>query len=253
MLIIALDPKEIMNVLAVIQARTGSSRLPRKILMEIEGKPILEHLINFLKFSKLTNKIIVATSNLIQDDEIAALAIRNDVDCYRGSESDVLERYYECAKKFHGDVIVRLTSDCPLLDPRLVDKAIEICTKSNCDYVSNMIHQTYPLGYLVEVMTFDLLESLHKTQHDKLSREHVTYHIRQHPEQYRIQEICLPKHLDRHHWRLTLDYIEDYKLISKIFSSLYKPFSFIEYERVVEFLDSNSDLLKINSKYCHSD
>lgn len=239
-----------MNVLSIIQARIGSSRLPRKVLMEIEGKPILEHLIDFLKFSQLTNKIIVATSKLNQDDEIEKLALKNNVDCYRGSEIDVLARYYECATKFQGDLIVRITADCPLLDPRLVDQAIEICIKSNCDYASNMIHQTYPLGYLVEAVKFTILDKLHKTQHDPLSREHVTYHIRQHPEQYKIEEILLPQNLDRHNWRLTIDYKEDYELLSKIFSKLYVPHSFIKYEKVVELLDNNLDLLQINKKYC---
>lgn len=238
-----------MKVLSIIQARMGSSRLPGKVLMKIEGKPVLEHMIDFLKFSKRTDKIIIATSTLNEDDKIEKLSVEKDVDCCRGSHTDVLARYYNCAKKFHGDLIVRITGDCPLLDPRVVDAAIDLCKKSRCDYVSNMIHQTYPLGYLVEVMKFSVLENLYETQHDTLSREHVTYHIRQHPELYKIAEILLPKILDRHEWRLTLDYKEDFILLSKIFSYLYVPNSFIKYEAVVNLLDENPDLLQINKNY----
>ena len=238
-----------MKVLTIVQARTGSTRLPEKVLMNIQGKSILEHIIDFLKHSKLTDKIIIATTNLPSDDKIEEIAKKTNVDCYRGSAENPLERYYECAKLFGGDLIVRVTADNPLIDPTLVDRTIQVCKETNCDYASNMLHQTYPLGYLVEALTFTTLKKIYENQKDPLSREHITYHIRQNPNLYNIKEVFAPSDLARPNWRVTVDYIEDFNLVSEIFARLYKPNSFIKYESVVELLDKNKDLLKINDKY----
>lgn len=238
-----------MVVLIIIQARMASARLPGKILMNLEDKPILEHIIDFLRFSKLNDKIIVATTRELEDDKIQDICIKLNIDCFRGSEKDVLSRYYECAKLFKGDIIVRITADNPLIDPTLVDNIIRVCKDDNYDYASNMLYQTYPLGYLVEVMTFSTLKKIHYNQHDPLSREHVTHHIRENPHLYHVKEIKTPSSLARPKWRLTLDYPEDFKLISEIFSKLYKPNSYIPYESVVNYLDKNKHLLKINEFY----
>lgn len=235
-----------MKVLSIIQARVGSSRLSGKSIQILQGKPILEHIVNFLKFSKLIDEIIIATSNLEEDDKIEEIAKKIGVACFRGSSDDVLKRYYDCALKFGGDLIIRLTSDNPLIDPTLVDEVIGVCKETKCEYASNMIHQTFPLGYLVEGITMPTLKKIHENQHDQLSREHVTYFIRKNPHLFNIQEIFAPQKLHRPHWRLTVDYEEDFNLISEIFSQLYKPNSFISYSKVVEFLDSHTHLLKIN-------
>jgi len=232
-----------------VQARTGSTRLPGKVLMPIRGKPILEHIIEFLEHSKLTDRIIVATTNLTEDDKIEELSKTLGIDCYRGNPTDVLERYYECARLFNGDLIVRITADNPLIDPTVVDEVIQICKETRCNYASNMIHQTYPLGYLVEAITFDTLKKINDTQKDPLSREHVTYHIRQNPSLYDIKEVFAPSELARPNWRLTVDNMEDFYLISEIFSRLYEHGSIIKYQDVVELLDKNKDLLKINEKH----
>ena len=236
-----------MKVLSIIQARVGSSRLPGKSIQILQGKPILEHIVNFLKFSKLTDEIIIATSNLEEDDKIEELAKKLGILCFRGSPDDVLKRYYDCATKFDGDLIIRLTADNPLIDPTLVDEVIHVCKETGCDYASNMIHQTYPLGYLVEAITFSTLKKVHENQHDKLTREHVTHYIRHNPQLFNIQEVFAPSDLHRPHWRLTVDYEEDFSLISEIFSHLYETGSFIRYRTVVEFLDEHSHLLKKNA------
>jgi len=237
-----------LKVLAIIQARTGSTRLPRKALRKIQGKPILHHIIDFLGHSKQIDKIIVATTTLKNDDEIVDFSKQINVDCFRGSSDDVLGRYYECAKHYGGELIVRITSDNPLIDPELVDKVIRVCKETNCKYASNMIHQTYPLGYLVEALTFPTLKKLHENYTDPLNREHVTYAIRQNPKSFDVQEIFAPSDLERPNWRLTVDYEDDFNLISEIYSKLYKSNHFIPYRAVVEFLDKNKDLLKINQK-----
>jgi spore coat polysaccharide biosynthesis protein SpsF len=235
-----------MTNLIIIQARMDSSRLPKKVLMTLEGISILEHVVNSLKFSKLCNKIIVATTINQTDDSIETLCNDLNVDCFRGSSDDVLNRYYECAKLYRGDIIVRITCDNPLIDPTLVDEAIKICKEKNCDYVSNMIHQTYPIGYLVEVIKFNVLKQNNDEIHDVLSREHVTHHIRQNPEMYNIVEFSATDKLQRPEWRLTVDYENDYLLMKKIFKNLHRENSYIPYVDVVTFLDNNLELLKIN-------
>jgi len=150
-----------LKVLAIIQARMGSTRLPGKVLRLIQGKSMLEHQIDFLKKSESINQLIVATTKLAQDDKIEELVNELGIDCYRGSTDDVLERYYKCAKKFNGEIIVRITSDNPLVEPTLVDKIIELAIDTKCDFATNMIKQTYPLGYLVEVFPFQVLEKLY--------------------------------------------------------------------------------------------
>ena len=235
-----------MTNLIIIQARIGSSRLTGKVLLQLEKKPILEHIINFLKFSKLSDKIIVATTTNQKDNVIENLCNQLNIDCFRGSSDNVLKRYYECAKLYKGDLIVRITADNPLIDPTLVDDAIKICEKEKCDYVSNMIHETFPLGYLVEVLKFNILEQINNEKNDDLTKEHVTHHIRMNPTMYNIREFFAPENLQRPQWRLTIDYEKDYQLMKKIFQKLYKPNKFIPYSDVVNFLDNNLELLKIN-------
>ena len=217
--------------------------------MEINGKPILEIIIEFLKLSKLTSKIIVATTDLQEDDKIEELCTKLNIECFRGNANDVLQRYYDCAKYNHADLIIRITADNPLIDPTLVDKIIQTCKETNCDYASNMINETYPSGYLVEAFSFDVLEKLHRQSHDLQSREHVTFKIRQNPKSFHIENILAPNHLRRPSWRLTVDHKEDFELISQIFSKLYVMNSYIKYEKVVDLLDNEKKLLDINKKW----
>lgn len=237
-----------MSIIIIIQSRMASTRLPGKAMMLIQGKPMLEHIVNFSKFSKLSDKVIIATTSLPEDDKIANLATKLGIDCYRGNPHDVLDRYYECAKMFNGKIIIRLTGDNPLIDPMLIDEIIQLCKETECDYASNMIHETFPLGYLVEALTFNTLKKIKFAQKDPLSKEHVTYHIRHNPQMYNIKEVFAPSNLSRPNWRLTVDNIKDFHLISEIFSRLYEPGTFIKYSKVVDLLDKNKSLLKINNE-----
>ena len=215
----------------------------------MEGKSILEHQIDFLKQSKLVDQLIVATTTFSEDDKIEELVNQINVDCFRGSSDDVLERYYKCAKKFNGDMIVRITADNPLVEPTLVDKIIQIAIDTKCDFATNMIKQTYPLGYLVEVFPFQILEKLYINQKDSLTREHVTYHIKKNPQLYNIQNYTLPKEIARPEWRLAVDEERDFEIMSKIFALLYKPGQFITYESVIKLLESHPELILKNEKY----
>jgi len=238
------------TVIIIIAARMTSSRFPGKTLKKLHGKPMLEHIIDFLQFCKNVDKIVVATSDEKEDEQIQNLCRKKQCLCFKGSKNDVLGRYYECARKYNADFIVRLTADNPLVEPSLVDAGIDMCIKNNFDYVTNMIHHTFPMGaYPIEVMTMKLLKENYLFQKEPLTREHVTYHIRKNYKKYKVGEIFTPKKLQREQWRLTVDHIEDFNLIEKIFSKLYHPGKYIEYEELVNFLDKNNDLLKINSKY----
>lgn len=238
-----------MNVVTIIQARMGSNRLPGKVLMKIKEKSILEHVINFLNLSKLVEIIVVATTNLPEDDQIEKLCHDLNIKCFRGNPENVLERYYQCAKLFDADLIVRLTGDDPLIDPKLVDSIIYECQNGKYDYASNVLHQTYPIGYSpCEVFTFKTLKDLYNNQKDPMSTEHVTYYIRKNPNFYKIKEFSAPVNLSRPNWRLTIDYKEDFQLMSEIFSKLYSGPP-ISYESLVDLLEKNPELLKINEKY----
>ena len=239
----------ILRILAIVQARTGSKRLPNKVLMTIQGKPILEHIVNFLKFSKKIDEIIVATSDLKSDDKIESLCKKINVNCFRGDSKNVLKRYFDCASQYNGDIVVRITADNPLIDPKIVDKGISVLVDQNFDYVSNMIHQSYPEGYLVEVFTFNTLRYVYETFHDELSKEHVTFQLRQCPKGIKIGEFFTAKNKQRPNWRLTVDYENDLKLIKRIFLVLYKPDSFISYDSVFDFLKQNTFLFEINQKH----
>ncbi len=214
--------------------------------MKIQGKPILEHIVNFLKFSKKIDQIIVATSDLKSDDKIEKLCNKINVSCFRGNSLNVLKRYFDCATSFKGDIIVRITADNPLIDPKLVDKAVSLLINKKLDYVSNMIHQSYPEGYLVEVFTFDTLKRVYATFHDDQSKEHVTFQLRKCPQGFKIGEFFAAKNKQRPNWRLTVDYLPDLKVIKKIYSKLYNPNSFMKYDDVFNFLQQNPDLLEIN-------
>jgi len=217
--------------------------------MLLKKKPILQHIIEFLGHCKLCDKIVVAIPTSQDDDKIETLLKKIGVDCFRGSPNDVLFRYYECAKQYKADLVVRITGDNPLIDPVLVDRVIQVCKETKCEYASNMLNQTYPLGYLVEALTFQTLKKLHEEQKDPMSREHVTYHIRKNPKSYDVKEIYAPDKFTRPNWRLTVDYKEDFDLISEIYSKLYQINSFISYESVIILLEKNKSLLKINQKY----
>jgi spore coat polysaccharide biosynthesis protein SpsF len=227
----------------------GSTRLPGKVLKIIEGKPLLEHQIDFLKQSELSDQIIIATTTLLEDNKIEDLANRINITCFRGNRDDVLERYYKCAKKFKGDLIVRITADNPLVEPTLVDKIIQLAINSKCDFATNMIKQTYPLGYLVEVFPFNILENLYLNQKDPLTREHVTYHIKRNPTLYNIQNYSLPQEIAHPEWRLAVDEEKDFEIMKKIFSFLYVKDEFIRYESIIDLLESHNDLVLKNEKY----
>ena len=203
----------------IIQARMGSSRLPGKTLMKLdETKTTLDFVINQLSFSKLIDRIVIATTSLDEDNVIEKKAKQLDIDCFRGSKTDVLDRYYRCAKQFEMKTIVRITADCPIIDPTIVDKVIEQFQSGNYDYAANIIFRTYPVGTDTEIFSFNSLEKCWNEAKQPSEREHVTPFMRNKNSNFKIENIQNDQDLS--HLRWTLDLKEDLILIREIVSKI---------------------------------
>jgi len=235
-----------MKIVAVVQARTGSRRLPRKVLAEIEGKSVIEHIVNALKCSKMINEIVIATTTKSEDSDIVQLADNFGVQWFRGSEKDVLERFIEAAKMSNADVIVRITADDPLHDPGIIDNIIENHISSGADYTSNVLSRTFPRGYDTEVFNYNTLlkaDSLAKTHEE---RAHVTTVIRDNPSIFRLHSVEAPADMQHPEWRLCLDTEDDMKLIKEIYARLYTGQT-IKYGDIIRLFKEEPGLPEINS------
>jgi len=237
-----------MNVVAITQARTGSTRLPNKVLMEVIGKTFLEvHLYRISK-CKLVDDIVVATTLNKNDDTIASLVTSLGFNYYRGSEFDVLDRYYQAAIQYQADVIVRITSDCPLVDPFLIDYFIQEHIKHKKDFTSNIVQRTYPDGFDIEIFNFQVLKKAWEEAKLLSDREHVTYYIWKNSNLlngnlFSSFNVSAENNLDFSHLRLTLDYPEDKELLVKLIEIDGIDKSWIDY---VNTLIRNPLLLDIN-------
>lgn len=234
-----------LKTLLVTQARTGSTRLPGKILMEVNGTPLLKIHLDRLKKSKKADKIIVATTICEEDNIIEELAKEWGYEVFRGSENDVLDRFYQAVKKFNPLWVVRVTSDCPLIDPMLVDKVIEAVQLESKDYGSNVINETFPDGQDVEVFKFSALEKAWKEASKSSEREHVTPFIRNNSNlknENIFSAISYNNNIDYSNIRMTVDEQRDFELIYKVISELGLNKTWLEY---TEYIISNK-LLEIN-------
>ncbi len=185
----------------------GSTRLPGKVLTEVAGKPMLKYQIDRVRQSTLLDKIIVATSTLHQDDVIEKFCRLNGIEFFRGSENDVLDRYYQAAKTYKVQHIVRLTGDNPLISPMMICKVIDFYWLNNFDYVSNNRPRTYPMGLDVEIFTFEALGKAWREAKDNYEKEHVTPYIYNHPELFKIGNVRNDRDLSYIRW--TVDTLED--------------------------------------------
>jgi len=194
----------------------GSTRLPGKILKKINDKFVLDYVIERLRFCEKLDDIILATTTAKKDDSLEEYAIKKKINYFRGSEEDVLGRYYFAAKKYDGDIIVRITGDCPLIDPEIVDRVINKHIESKADYTSTVIKRTYPRGLDTEVFNFDTLEQAHRDAIEKYHREHVTPYIIEHPGKFKLQNVEAKGKIARPDIRITLDTEEDFESIKNI-------------------------------------
>ncbi len=224
--------------------------MPRKVMMKISGKPVLWHLIQRLETSKLIDKIVVATTTNREDVPIVRLCEEIGVDVFLGSEEDVLDRYYRAAKKYHADVIVRITADCPLIDPKITARVIKhyLKNKDKLDYVSTNHPATFPDGLDVEVFSFNALEEAWKSGKKQYEREHVTPYIWDQPDKFRIGNVENDEDLSlKERW--TLDYEQDFQFIKAIYDNLYNEGKVFFMDDVLRLLKEKPELRKINEKY----
>lgn len=238
-----------MKVVGIIQARTGSTRLPGKVLLEVAGRPLLQHVIDRVLAARLIHEVIIATTTKQADDAISILAKQAGVGVFRGSEDDVLERYYHAAQACGADVVVRVTSDCPLLDPQTLDQVIlrfldAQRSPPRPDYVSNNLERSFPLGLDAEAFSFLTLARAHKEARTPYEREHVTPYICEGEAGFRLLNLRHPWDLSFHRW--TVDTAEDLALVREIYRHLYRDgYIFRMYEVLRLFLD-RPELFDIN-------
>jgi len=225
----------------IIQARMGSTRLPNKIMLNLAGKPVLWHVAKRASLAKNVGGVIIATTENEEDNVIRDFCERDGINYFRGSEDDVLDRYYQCAKHYGICDIVRITADCPLHDPAVIDLVVGEYLKGGYDYVANTIEYTFPDGMDVEVFSFRALERAWKNAQLISEREHVTPYLRK-QENVRKKNVYSTKGYPV--YRLTLDNPEDYELITKIYEGIGK--ELFGLDEIHDFLQKNPELLKLN-------
>lgn len=231
---------------ALIQARMNSTRFPKKVLREINGKPMISYMLERARRATAIDKIILVTSTHPSDDALEELCEKNNILCYRGSMDDVLDRYYQAARKFKADTIVRLTGDCPLIDPIMIDELVSVYKKGSYDYVANTIPPkwTVPEGMDVEVFSFKNLKKAWREAKKPSEREHVTFYFWKNPEMFSVFRYNLDEDLSQ--YRLTVDYPEDLEVIKAIVKNFYPDNPCFGTKDIAAFLKANPDIRRFN-------
>jgi spore coat polysaccharide biosynthesis protein SpsF len=222
------------RTVAIIQARTGSTRLPGKVLLPLLGEPVLVRVVRRVERASSIDATVVATTTLADDDAIAELGGREGWLVERGSETDLLDRYLQAGRAHDAERVVRITSDCPLIDPGLIDEVVMALEAAGSDYASNTLQpRTLPRGLDVEAMSMAALEAAGREDDDPASREHATPFIYRHPERFRLTRVSSPVDLSAHRW--TVDTPEDYELVRRLYDVLGRDdFSWLDALAVVD-------------------
>lgn len=240
-----------MNVVAIIQARTGSTRLPNKIFLKLVNAPLLYHVVNRLRPSKEIDKIVIATTSSSNDNSVEEWCLKNSLDYFRGSENNVLDRYYHAAKKFNADIIIRVTADDPFKDYRLIDQAVKILKDENYDFVCNNNPVSFPEGLDVEVLSMHALSKSFFNSISNFEKEHVTQYIHRNKNSFKIFNIKNDKDLSSNRW--TIDTIDDYLFTTEIYNRLFSVNNVFLTEDIYQLLEKNPQLLQINNEVKKSD
>lgn len=234
------------RIVAIVQARVGSTRLPGKVLRPLLGRPMLARVIERLRMSEVLHRVVVATTHLPHDDEVARVAQEEGAGVFRGDETDVLGRYVGAARAFDADVIVRVTADCPLIDAGVIDQVVSrhLTRSDQLDYVSNTIERTYPRGLDVEVLPRRVLEHLDRVSDSPPEREHVTLHLLHHQDRFRIDQVRHPIDHSTHYW--TVDTEEDFQLVAHVYEALYPTRPRFMWTDVLQLFETRPELYEIN-------
>ena len=235
-----------MKTMAIVQARMTSTRLPGKVLLPILGIPMLSLQLERMRRATSIDGIVIATTVNAADDLIVELCVQYGVAYFRGSENDVLSRYAEAAHAFGIDVVVRVTSDCPLIEPELIDKAVAVFLQAHgdLDYVSNTLQPSFPNGLAVEVFSRQVLDQAHRLAVQHAEREHVTPYIYWRPQEFRLKSLTHSENLSHHRW--TVDTPEDFELVSKIYGVLYLQDPNFDMKQILQLLDRHPAWMQIN-------
>jgi spore coat polysaccharide biosynthesis protein SpsF len=233
-----------MKVVIIVQARTGSERLPGKVLKEVLNRPLLSYLLERIK-SVSEVEIVVATTLNEEDDAIVSLCQKEGVKVFRGNETDVLERYYQAAKEYQAHIVVRITGDCPCIDPLIIHQVIQFYLKNTYDYVSNTLEWTFPRGMDVEVFSFKALETAFREAKNEPEREHVTLYIYKHPEKFSLGNYSRDN--DASQYRLTVDTPDDFELIRRLIEFLYPKNPQYDLEDIIKVLEKHPDWAQLNA------
>lgn len=235
-----------MKTVIIVQARMTSTRLPGKVLKEVLGKPLLAYQLERLRRVQLADEIVLATTTNQTDDILAAFAAKEEIRCYRGDEQDVLARYYQAAVMAEADVVVRVTSDCPLLDPAIVDDVIRSYQQEPAtDYVSNTLTRTYPRGLDVECFSFEALERAYHEANELYQREHVTPYLYQNPRLFTVKEVKGDADYSFHRW--TVDTAEDFQLICLLLETMSVQAGKFSWLDILTLLEQHPEWTKINA------
>ena len=231
----------------IVQARMGSTRLPGKVIMKIENNDtMIDFVIHQLQFSKTLNKIIIATTTLSEDDQIINSLDQKQINFFRGSDQNVLTRFYDCAKFYSLDVIVRITSDCPLIDPQIVDQLIKKFLEGDCDFVSAGFPRTFPQGSAdIEVFSFKTLEKVWLEAKKSSDREHVCTYFYNNPKKFKIKKV--PNTSDYSNFKWSVDRENDLKFVKEIVKRI--PQRPILTDYILNLLKNEPELIDINKNF----
>jgi spore coat polysaccharide biosynthesis protein SpsF len=232
-----------LKVVAIVQARVGSTRLPGKVLKDLEGETVLCRVVNRLRRAPQINEVLVATTDRTADDAIVAECRRISVPVSRGDQDDVLDRYHRAAQLAKADVVVRVTSDCPLIDPEITGKTITAFQQALPDYASNVMERTYPRGLDTEVMSFDALAHAWQVARKPHEREHVTPYIYEHPAEFKLLSVAGDEDHSGNRW--TVDTPEDLKFMQEVLARLKENPDF-SWRDVLSLLDREPELVELN-------
>jgi spore coat polysaccharide biosynthesis protein SpsF len=241
------------KVLVIVQARMASTRLPGKVLLPVAGAPLLQRMLERVRAARAPFDLVVATTDQADDDRVAALAERNGVDVFRGHRTDLLDRHYRAARSRGADVVVKIPSDCPLIEPAAIDRVLEafLADPDRYDYIGNLHPATWPDGNDVEVLPFAILDRAWREASRPHEREHTTPFIWDRPGRFRLGNVTWETGLDYSmSHRFTIDYAEDYAFVTALYDALWRPdrpaFGLRE---ILALLDDRPELMRLNSAY----
>jgi spore coat polysaccharide biosynthesis protein SpsF len=237
------------KIIAVIQGRMGSTRLPGKVLADIEGKPLIWHIFNRLQKISLISEVVISTTNQSTDKPLIEFAKKENIAYFAGSEDDIIDRIYKTGEKFSCDILVKINADCPLIDIKLIENGINLflSSKNKPDLITNCVEETFPEGMQYSIFNFNVIKKIWLTLKESFWREYFYRFMIENKNNFSIINIKNEKDLSKLRW--TVDYQEDLEFVKKIYSKLYSKNQFFGMNEILNLLDKNPEIRKINDKY----